>query len=81
MKKYIGSLYTDASDRFQHGVIGGGISRCIKAEKHDAGVVEMEVVKVGNIYGFNGGNYAGNVYEKGGIAPTLQTMQGGTNNR
>lgn len=37
----------------------------------------MEVVKVGNIYGFNGGNYAGNVYEKGGIAPTLQTMQGG----
>ena len=39
------------------------------------------VIKLGNIYGFTGGNFAGNVYSKEGIAPTLQTMQGATNNR
>ena len=33
--------------------------------------------KIGNIYGFTGGNYAGNVYDKNYMAPTLNTMQGG----
>lgn len=37
----------------------------------------MESRKLGNIYGFDGGNYAGNVYEKYDIAPTLTNMQGG----
>lgn len=37
----------------------------------------MESRKLGNIYGFDGGNYAGNVYEKNDIAPTLTNMQGG----
>lgn len=37
----------------------------------------MEVKQLGNIYGFTGGNYAGNVYDKDGISPTLKTMQGG----
>jgi len=37
----------------------------------------MEVKKLGNIYGFTGGNYAGNVYDGEGLAPTISTMQGG----
>ena len=72
----IGSIYTEVSDDFQKGIIGGGISRCVKAEKHDLGVVLMER-KLGNIFGFQGGNYAGNVYDKDFECPTLNTMQGG----
>lgn len=34
-------------------------------------------VRLGNIFGFSGGNYAGNVYDKDFLAPTLNTMQGG----
>lgn len=30
-----------------------------------------------NIYGYNGGNYAGNVYGINGIAPTINCMCGG----
>lgn len=33
--------------------------------------------KIGNIFGFLGGNYAGNVYDKCHLSPTLNTMQGG----
>lgn len=29
----IGSVYTQVSNRFQRGIIRGGISRCVKAEK------------------------------------------------
>ena len=35
------------------------------------------VIKLGNIYGFTRGNFSGNVYSAKGIAPALQTMQGG----
>ena len=35
------------------------------------------VIKLGNIYGFTGGNFAGIVYSAKGIAPALKTMQGG----
>ena len=35
------------------------------------------VIKLGNIYGFTGGSFAGNVYSIKGIAPALKTMQGG----
>lgn len=33
--------------------------------------------KIGNIFGFSGGNYAGNVYDKCHLSPTLSTMQWG----
>lgn len=33
--------------------------------------------KIGNIFGFTGGNYAGNVYDKDHLSPTLNTMQVG----
>lgn len=58
---------------------GGGISRCVKAEKHDLGVImaEIQEKRLGNIYSFDGGNYAGNVSDKECISPTLKTMQGG----
>lgn len=57
----------------------GGISRCVKAEKHDLGVImaEIQEKRLGNIYSFDGGNYAGNVSDKECISPTLKTMQGG----
>ena len=34
-------------------------------------------VRLGNIFGFTGGNYAGNVYDQNYMCPTLHTMQGG----
>lgn len=37
----------------------------------------MEVNKLGNIYGFDGGNYAGNVYDSENIAPTIRSHSGG----
>ena len=37
---------------------------------------EMEK-RLGNIFGYTGGNYSGNVYDENYIAPTLNTMQGG----
>lgn len=40
-------------------------------------MVEMQEKRLGNIYSFDGGNYAGNVYDKECISPTLKTMQGG----
>ena len=33
--------------------------------------------KLGNMFGATGGNYAGNVYGITGVAPTINTAQGG----
>lgn len=72
----IGSIYTEVSDNFQKGIIRGGISRCVKAEKHDLGVVLMNEVKViGSLESkFESTN---RIYDVGGCSPTLSTMQGG----
>lgn len=37
----------------------------------------MNEVRIGNIYGFDCGNYAGNVYDKDSCSPTIRTYQGG----
>lgn len=37
----------------------------------------MQEIRLGNIYGATGGNFAGNVYNKDGIAPTINTCGGG----
>lgn len=79
MKEIIGSLYTEVSDRFQKGIIGGGISRTIKAEKHDLGVVEMEVKVIGQMdntidHTFESAN---RVYDVGGCSPIINTCGGG----
>lgn len=74
----LGSIYTEVSDSFQKGIIGVGISRCVKAEKHDLGVVLMEQRRLGNLYGDDRGTgFAGNVWDKNYISPSLTTMQGG----
>ena len=39
--------------------------------------MRKEVMQIGNIYGFDGGNYAGNVYEKEGLCPTIRANSGG----
>lgn len=43
----LGSIYTEISDRFQRGIIVG-ISRCVKAEKHDLGVLMADVNAIGS---------------------------------
>lgn len=35
-----------------------------------------EVVGLGNIYGYSAGNFAGSVFDKRGLCPTLLTMGG-----
>lgn len=80
MEKVIGSIYTDVSDKFQRGILGEGIARCIKAETHDLGVVIMTDVKViGQMdntidHTFESAN---RVYDVGGVAPTMNTCGGG----
>lgn len=37
----------------------------------------MEVKKLGNIYGFTGGDYAGNTYDTSGLCPAFNAMNGG----
>ena len=34
-------------------------------------------IRLGNLFGGTGGNWAGMVYDKDGIAPTILTMSGG----
>lgn len=42
-------------------------------------VRETKQIKLGNIYSnkFTGCSYAGNVWSRGGLRPTLRTFQGG----
>lgn len=37
----------------------------------------MKVSKIGNIFGFTGGSFAGNVYDTCGLCPTINTAGGG----
>lgn len=39
--------------------------------KHDSPLVLL------NLYGFSGGNYAGNVYDINGISPSIMSTKGG----
>lgn len=71
----IGSIYTRVSDGYQYGVIGGGISRCIKAESHDLGVVMADVNVLGSLE--SKFESTSRIYGVGGVSPTLSTMQGG----
>lgn len=72
----IGSIYTGVTADFQRGVYP--IARCVKAENHDLGVVLMEQRRLGNLYGDDRGTgFAGNVWDKNYISPSLTTMQGG----
>lgn len=71
----VGSIYTEVSDRFQKGIIAEGISRCVKAEKHDLGVIMADVNVIGSLEAkFESTN---RIYDVGGCSPTLSTMQGG----
>lgn len=72
----IGSLYVGVSKEFQRGTFP--IARCVKAENHDLGVVLMKQKRLGNIYGEDRGTgFAGNVWDKDCISPSLTTSQGG----
>lgn len=74
-KEVLGSVYYKVSEHFMRGIYP--IARTVKAEQHDLAVVEMEERRLGNIYGFDGGNYAGNVYDDNALSPTIRTYQGG----
>lgn len=41
------------------------------------GECQTREIRLGNIYGFTGGNYAGNVYDKRGLCPAMNAMGGG----
>ena len=72
----IGGIYTGVTEDFQRGVYP--IARCVKDENHDLGVVLMEQRRLGNLYGDDRGTgFAGNVWDKNYISPSLTTMQGG----
>ena len=43
--------------------------------------MDNEVNRLGNIYGFTGGSFAGMVYSTDGLSPSLNTSQGGAENR
>ena len=75
MEEIVGSIYCNNSELFGTRLMKN-MFKTIKAEKHDLGVV-MKEKKIGNLYGFSGGNYAGNVYEKNNLCPTINTCQGG----
>lgn len=36
-----------------------------------------DVIRLGSIFGFTGGSFAGLVYDPKGVAPTVNTAQGG----
>lgn len=38
---------------------------------------EASEKRIGNLFGATGGNHAGMVYDKNGLSPTLNAMQGG----
>lgn len=66
----LGSIYTGVSERFQKGIISGGISRCVKAEKNDLGVVMADVNVLGSLEAkFESTN---RIYDVGGGAVTMQ---------
>lgn len=67
----IGSIYTEVSDNFQKGIIGGGISRCVKAEKHDLGVVLMNEV---NVLGSLESKFesTSRIYDVGGVQSNIE---------
>jgi hypothetical protein len=61
----LGSIYTEVSDIFQKGIIAGGVSRCVKAEKHDLGVVMADVNVLGSLEAkFESTN---RIYDVGGV--------------
>lgn len=74
-REILGSVYYKTSEDFMRGLYP--IARTVKAEQHDLAVVEMEERRLGNIYSFDGGNYAGNVYDDEMLSPTIRTYQGG----
>ena len=36
-----------------------------------------EIIRLGNMYGFTGGSFAGNVYSPRGLCPSINTAGGG----
>lgn len=69
-RKILGSVYYKTSEDIMRGIYP--IARTVKAEQHDLAVVEMEERRLGNIYGFDGGN----VYDDKALSPTIRTYQG-----
>ena len=79
VKQAIGIMLFESDEFGGPKIVGWGICPTQRANKTCCGVIEvMETEqKIGNIFGFTGGNYACNVYDKDHLSPTLNTMQGG----
>lgn len=70
------------SSTTRRGRVGGGIAQTVDTGNNQGVVVKVmndnkREKRLGNLYGYAGGNYAYNVYDDDGISPTLNDMQGG----
>lgn len=73
----IGSIYTGVTADFQRGVYP--ITRCVKAENHDLGVIMADVKVIGQMDNTIDNTFesANRVYDVEGVAPTMNTCGGG----
>ena len=56
----------------------GGVAPCVEGRDYKDPIrICISVNKLGNLSGFTGGSFAGNVYGKNGLCPVLNSMNGG----
>ena len=81
IKQAIGITLFESDDFGGPKIVCGGICPTQRAEKVCCGVIEvteMEIKLFGNLFGDDKGTgFAGNVWDKDHLSPTLNTMQGG----
>ena len=81
IKQAIGITLFESDDFGGPKIVGGGICPTQRANKTCCGVIEvteMEIKLLGNLFGDDKGTgFAGNVWDKDHLSPTLNTMQGG----
>lgn len=78
-KQFVEPLALDEQNEYirQDGCVGT-LTTDGSSPKHNNRVIEPQVKQLGNIFGRNkGGGFAGSVFDKQQLSPTLNTMQGG----
>ena len=81
IKQAIGIMLFESDEFGGPKIVCGGIRPTQRANKTCCGVIEvteMEIKLLGNLFGDDKGTgFAGNVWDKDHLSPTLNTMQGG----
>lgn len=73
-RKALGGVYCNSSERFERGVLKD-ISRTIKAEKHDAGILER--IQEKDLHMEGDYNQRGTIHKPGGICRTITAGHAG----